>query len=519
MLLGDILRRNAKLYPDKTAIIFEDKRYSYREIEGRANRLAEGLKTNGAVKEDRVGLLERPCPEYMELYTAIPKIGAVLTPLNCRLSGREMEYIINDAEIKILIFGKEFAETVHSIQPNLRTVKTYFCIGEAPSGIGSYEDLIKEFSGELPDIEFDDYEVAVQIYTSGTTGKPKGVMLTHKNMISMFLSKIIDFKLDSDDIFLSSVPFYHTAVLNALVMLYIGGTLIIHREFDPGHFLETIEAEKVTLALGVPSMINFLVQHNEKYHRDYDFSTLKTFFYGASPMPVALLRKAMETFRCNFIHSYGLTEASAGVAFLSFEDHPFEGAKEKVRRLTSCGKEIFNVNVRVVDKEGTEIKSGETGEITVRGDTVMKGYWKLPKETSETIKNGWLQTGDMATVDEEGYIYIVDRKNDMIISGGENIYPREVEEVLSSHPSVLEAAVIGVPDKKWGETVKAFVVLKEGENVSEYEVIDFCKNNLASYKKPSSIEFMDLLPRNSVGKVLKKKLREEYWKGFDRRVS
>jgi acyl-CoA synthetase (AMP-forming)/AMP-acid ligase II len=508
MLIGDILRRNAKLYPHKTAIVFEGKKYSYGELDDRVKRLANGLRAKGIGKGDRVGLLEHPCPKYMELYIAIPKIGAVLVPLNCRLAGPEMEFIINDAEVKILIMGEEFIDVIRSIRGNLKTVGAYFAMGEtAPSGMGRYEDMITGFPPEFQEIEIDDDDVAVQMYTSGTTGRPKGAMLTHKNLMSMYLSRIIDLKLDEGDVFLSAVPYYHTAAEYALIILYIGGTLIIHSRFDPGKFLESIETAEVTVALGVPSMVNFLVQHMEKYPRDYDMSSVKIFLYGASPMPVALLRKAMEAFKCNFLHSYGLTEASPGVTLLRPEDHILEGPEEKVKRLASCGKEIFNVDARVVNEQGIDVKPGEMGEIIVKGDNVMKGYWKLPEETAETIKDGWLHTGDMATVDEDGYVFIVDRKKDMIISGGENIYPREVEEVLYSHPSILEAAVIGVPDEDWGEAVKAFVVLREGEKASEEEIIDFCKKNLASYKKPKFVEFLDVLPRSAAGKVLKKELR------------
>ncbi|MFH1623756.1 MAG: long-chain-fatty-acid--CoA ligase, partial [Pseudomonadota bacterium] len=470
---------------------------------------ANGLRAKGIGKGDRVGLLEHPCPQYLELYIAIPKIGAVLTPLNCRLAGRELEYIINDAEIKMVIMGEEFIDVIDSIKGDLKTLRSFFAIGKAPSGTGTYEDLITGFSPEVPEIDIDEDDIAIQMYTSGTTGKPKGAMLTHKNLISMYISRIIDFKLDENDVFLSAVPYYHTAAEYALVILYAGGTLVIHSRFLPGAFLETLETEKVTFTLGVPSMVNFLLQHIEKHPRHYDFSNLKMFLYGASPMPVTVLRKAMERFKPVFLHSYGLTEASPGVTFLRPEEHILEGPEEKVRRLASCGKEIFNVEARVVNEQGVNVKPGEIGEIIVKGDNVMKGYWKLPEETAETIKNGWLHTGDMATVDEEGYIFIMDRKKDMIISGGENIYPREVEEVLYSHPSILEAAVIGVPDEDWGESVKAFVVLKEGEKASEQEIINFCKENLASYKKPKSVEFLDVLPRTAAGKVLKRELREK----------
>jgi acyl-CoA synthetase (AMP-forming)/AMP-acid ligase II len=398
-------------------------------------------------------------------------------------------------------------------------VRYFFCIDGAISGMDAYEGLIAEFPIEVPQIRIDDDEIAVQMYTSGTTGKPKGVMLTHKNLISMYMSRIIDFKLDKDDIFLSSIPYFHTGAEYALITLYIGGTLVIQRSFDPGSFLDAIEKEKVTVTGGVPAMINFLLQHMEKHPGNYNFSSLRIFAYGASPMPVTLVKKTIETFKCDIYQSYGLTEASPGVSILRPEDHIVEGPGVNTKRLASCGKEIFNVEARVVNKQAIDVEPGKVGEIIVRGDNVMKGYWKLPRETEEAIRDGWLHTGDIATIDEEGYIFIVDRKKDMIISGGENIYPREVEEVLYTHPSVLDAAVIGVPDAQWGETVKAFVVLKEGHKASEQDIIDFCKENMASYKKPKSVEFADSLPRNPIGKVLKKELREKYWEGYDRRVS
>ena len=518
MLLGNILRRNAKLYPDKTAIIYEEKKYNYSELELRVKKLANGLLLNGVKKGDRVGVLGHPSPQYIELYIAIPKIGAILTPLNCRLSARELKYIINDAEIKMLVMEEEFTDLISSIRSDLISVKSFFCVEHKTSDTKAYEDLITGSLPEVKDPEIEDDDIAVLMYTSGTTGNPKGAMLTHKNLLSLYMSRFVDLKFGPDDIYLSSVPFYHTAAEYALIILYIGGTLVIHSSFEPERFLHDIKSEKITFTLGVPAMINFLVQHMEKYPKEYDFSTVKLFLYGASPMPVALLKKAMKAFNCGFLHSYGLTEACPGVCLLKPEEHILQGPPEKVKRLASCGKEIFNVEARVVNQQNIDVRPEEVGEIIVKGDNVMKGYWKLPDETEKALKNGWLYTGDMATVDDEGYIFIVDRKKDMIISGGENIYPREVEEVLYEHPDILEATVIGVPDEAWGETVKAFVVVKEGKNLSEREAIDFCKKNMASYKKPASVEFMKELPRNPLGKVLKKELRKKYWGNHDRKV-
>ena len=519
MLMGDLIRRNTKLYPEKTAIIYEGMNFSYSKLDERIKKLTNGLLAKGIKKGDRVGILEHPSPQYIELYIAVPKIGAVLVPLNCRLAGPELNYIINDAEVKMLILGSEFINLINSIKFDLKTVKNYFCLGKPPQGMSDYEELITNSSSELSFIELEDDEVAVQMYTSGTTGKPKGVMMTHKNLMSMYISRIIDFKLSKDDIFLSSIPFFHTGAEYALIILYIGGTLVIHREFNPGHFLETIGIEKVTFTGGVPSMLNFLLQHMEKNPKKYDLSSMKTLAYGASPMPVAILEKIIKIFKCDLIQSYGLTEASPGVSLLRPDDHIQDGSEKKIKRLASCGKEIFNVETKIVNEYGIDVKPGEVGEIIVKSDGVMKGYWKLPEATAKTIRNGWLYTGDMATVDDEDYIFIVDRKKDMIISGGENIYPREVEETLYANSSILDAAVIGVPDEEWGESVKAFVVLKDGEKLTEKEIIDYCKENMASYKKPKSVEFINALPRNPTGKVLKKELRKKFWEGYNRGVS
>lgn len=509
MLLGDILRRNAKLYPDKTAIIYGEKKISYRGIDKRVKKLAKGLLANGIQKNDRIGLLEHPCPQFIELYIAVPKIGAVLVPLNCRLSGRELKYIINDAKVKMLIIGNEFANTIDLIMQDLKTVTSIYCIEDSPAHIKNYSDLIETSLTEHVALDVKEDEVAVQMYTSGTTGKPKGAMLTHKNLMSNNTGRIIDLKLDANDTFLSCIPYYHVAAEYPLIILYVGGTLVIHRDFDPHRLLRDIRAKKPSILLLVPSMINFVLQYIENHPGNYDFSSIRLLIYGASSMPVAILKKAIETFQCGFIQSYGLTEASPGVTFLMAEDHILQGSKDQIKRLASCGKEVFNVEVRIVNKADADVEPGEIGEIIVKGDNVMKGYWQLPMETEKSIKNGWLYTGDMGTVDEKGYIFIVDRKKDMIISGGENIYPREVEEVLYEHPAILEAAVIGIFDDKWGESVKAFVVLKPQEKVSGNEIISFCKKNMASYKKPKSVEFMDSLPRNPTGKVLKNKLREK----------
>jgi len=517
MLLKDMLGRSVKFYPDKTAIAFEGSRHTYQEFNKRVNRLANALINLGVKEGDRVPVLQDNCHQYIELYFAIPKIGAVIVPLNYRLGTRELLHILNDIEPEVMFVGKDFLNVTDSIKPELKkSIRKYICIEGPHEGMESYENLLGDSSETEVDCKVSEDDVAFQIYTSGTTGKPKGAMLTHRNVVSNTITATLERKRFEPDIYLGVVPVFHVAVENILQMLYVGGTVILLKQFDPKTVLEMIERKKVTYVTLVPAMINFLLDYPDI--DKYDLSSLSLLFYGASPMPVDRLKKAMAVFKCDFMQTFGQTEASPMISILRPDDHIPDGSEEEVKRLASCGRRAFNVEVKIVDEDDNKVAAGEVGEILAKGHNVMKGYWNMPEETAKTLRNGWLHTGDMGRMDDEGYIYIVDRKKDMIISGGENIYPKEIEEVLYTHPSILEAAVIGVPDEKWGEAVKAVVVLKEGEKVTEDEIIEFCKKNLAGYKKPKSVNFIDTLPRTPSGKVLKPELREKYWKRYGRKV-
>jgi acyl-CoA synthetase (AMP-forming)/AMP-acid ligase II len=356
----------------------------------------------------------------------------------------------------------------------------------------------------------------LQLYTSGTTGRPKGVMLTHKNMMANAVSTIIEMEMTRDMNVLGFLPIFHVAIFVLINLVVIGGKVTFIHSFDVPTVLKTMQDEKVTAVGFTPVIFKLLLDHPDI--DKYDLSTLRQVIYATAPMPVDLLRRSLEKFRCDFIQFFGMTEVSPTLTMLIPEDHVLDGPEHKVKWLGSAGRVISNVEVKVVDENGEECPPGVTGEIIGRGDNVMKGYHKMPEETAAVIKDGWYYTGDMGYFDEYGYLFIADRKKDMIISGGENIYPREVEEAILLMEGVFEVAVIGVPDDEWGESVKAIVVKTPGAEITEEQVVEHCKANIASYKKPKSVDFVEMLPRSALGKVLKHELRDPFWEGRDRKV-
>lgn len=517
MLLQDLLRRNAKLFPNKTAVVFQNNRFNFRELQERTNRLANGLMHLGVQKGDRVGVLLNNCHQYVELYFATPKAGAIITPLNYRLAGRELSWIINNAEANVFIFQENYFPTVEAIKSELKSVNHYICTEGDRQGLVNYEELIAQSSAEEPEVDVHDEDVMSIFYTSGTTGKPKGAMLTHRNMISNSQVINIEQKIKVGDVFLIISPLYHTITPACMYAhMYRGNTNVAIDRFDPQLMLEAIQNERVTHVFLVPAMITFTLEYPEI--KKFDLSPLRMIWYGGSPMPVNRIKQAKGVFGCELGQGFGMTEIGpCFVSVLSPEDH-IVLSPEQERRLISVGRNYSNTEVKIVDDADREVPIGTVGEICVQGPNVMKGYWRMPQESAEALKGGWFHTGDLGRFDEEGFLYVVDRKKDMIISGAENIYSAEVENALSSHPAVLEVAVIGVPDEKWGEAVKAVVVLREGMKATEEELIEHCKQRLASYKKPKSIDFMERLPRNVMGKILKTELREKYWKGYEKRV-
>jgi long-chain acyl-CoA synthetase len=510
-MINDVTQR----YPDKTAFLYEDRSYSFEEVNRRINSLANALSDLGVQKGDRVGILAYNRPEHFESF-GLTKAGRVWVPLNHRSVGRELAYLINNSGINTLLLGSEFVEVFNSIRHELDDVRNLICLDTEVEGMTNYEELISTYPSDEPADEVGLDDPATLYYTSGTTGHPKGATHTHKSLLAEIA--VHQGSFDPDDVVLCVMPFFHVggSAAHMFPAFAYGATSVIHKGFNETDVLDAIAKHKVTYVGLVPAMIIRLLEHPDL--DDYDLSSLRTIMYVGAPMPPEALRTGLERFGQVFSQLFGQTE-SLNVAVLKKEDHKLEGSEREVTRLESAGQPFGHGEMRIVDEQGRDVPPGGVGEILARSDRMMTGYWGMPEETAETIEeDGWLHTGDVGRLDEDGYVYLVDRKKDMIISGGENIYSREVEDVLYMHPAVLEAAVVGVPDEKWGESVKAVVVLKDGVEAGEEELIDFCKEHLASYKKPRSVGFREALPKTGSGKIKKAEIREDYWRGEERRI-
>ena len=518
MNLGFHLTRSAMWFSDRIALVDEKIRLSYAELNKRVNCLANELLALGLKKGDRVALFSRNRYQLLEGAFAIYKAGLVEVPLNARLSIQELEEMLKNSETSALILSDEFIEDIEKARSRFPTVKHYIATSDAPPSMLDYETLIREGSISEPKIVVGMDDLASLNYTSGTTGVLKAVMLSHRNRICQAKKHMLvpGIDIDQNSVMCHVTPVTHASSSMVLPIIWRGGCNLILKGFDVEALLKTIERERVTHILLVPTMLNFIMANPAL--KSYDLTSIRTIVYAASPMPVERIKKALEIFGPVLIQCYGLTETSALVTFLSKEDHLHLDDPMRMKRLASAGVPSIECDVRIVNEHGEDIKPGDVGEIIEKGEDTMIGYWKALDLTSQTLRDGWLHTKDMATVDENGYIYIVDRKFDMIISGGFNIYPSEVENVLYEHPAIFEAAVIGVPDDQWGESVKAVVILKEGTKVTEEELIEHCKKRLASYKKPGSVDFVMEIPKNSSGKIMRRQIREKYWAGQERMV-
>jgi long-chain acyl-CoA synthetase len=517
ILIGNMLTRAAKWFPGKEAIVFEETRITYADFNSRANKIATALLEMGVKKGDRVGIVCHNSNHFAEAFFAIAKIGAVSTNLNWRLSPKELAFLLDDSDADVVFFSKRFEYLFGPMKELLKRKFTFIAVdGKSDDDMVEYEELIKKYPDDEPSVDIDSEDVVLQLYTSGTTGRPKGVMLTHKNMYANAISTIIEMELTRDDNILGALPIFHIAIFVLINMVLVGAKATFVHSFDLNVILSLIEREKTTVVAFTPVIFKFLLDHPDS--DKYDLSSIGQVIYATAPMPVDLLKRSMDKFQCDFLQFFGMTEMSPTLTMLLPEDHVLEGPEYKVNRLASAGRPVVGVEVRVVDEKGKECPPGVVGEIIATGENVMKGYHKMPKATAEAIKKGWYYTGDMGYLDEYGYLYIADRKKDMIISGGENIYPREVEEAILLLDGVHEVAVIGVPDDAWGEAVKAIVVPQPGAELTEEMVIEHCRANIASYKKPKSVDFVEQLPRSALGKVLKHELRDPYWKGKKRKV-
>jgi long-chain acyl-CoA synthetase len=518
ILAGGMLRWPAENYPDKIAVRFEGQEMTFRQVNERINRLANGLIDLGLKRGDRVAALLYNSPRAIETRFALMKAGLCMVPINIRQSEEENTYIINHSESTVVILDDEYLPKWERMRGQCPAVRSVIVAGQNPATGLSYEEVIRSSSPREPEVmvSLDDLERIA--YTSGTTGRPKGVMKTIGNDLARLRNDFLnqDYLTSSGDIMLNVAPLTHAA-RELFRKHYIKGACnIIFRRFDEAEILETIQRERVTAAMFVPTMIVRLVLHPGV--RDYDLSSLRRIYYGTAPIAAEKLRLACDLFGNILRQSYGLSEATQPVFLLFPEDLAIPDAEKRARRLTSAGRPVLGIEARIVNERGEEVAPGEAGEILIRGENVMKGYWRDPQATADVLKDGWFFTGDVAKRDEDGFIYIVDRKKEMIISGGFNIYPREVEQAIESHPSVAEAAVIGVPDETWGEAVKALVVLKPDTSATPEEIIELCKTKIASYKKPHSVEFLGSLPKNFQGKVMRRTLRDRYWQNRERKI-
>jgi long-chain acyl-CoA synthetase len=512
--LRDMIDDVAQRYPDKTAFIFEGGSYTFEQVNQRINSLISGLADLGVGKGDRVGILAYNCSQYFEVF-GLAKAGRVCVPLNYRSVGRELVYLINNSEISTLIFESEFLDVVNSIRHEMGAVSSFICLDAEVDGVLNYEELIGAYPPDEPMDEVDAHDPCVLFYTSGTTGRPKGAVHTHKSILAE--TRVPYRNLSSSDVVLCVMPFFHVggSAAHLIPAFAVGATQVIHKSFEESRILRTIEEEGVTYVFLVPTMIIRLLDHPDL--KKHDLSSLHGVGYTGAPMPIEALRTGIERLGEVFFQELGQTE-TLNMTVLKREEHKLEGSARELRRLESVGRPPREGELRIVDDQGRDVPVGEPGELIARSDRIMQGYWRMSEGTASAMRDGWLHTGDVGRMDEDGYIYLVDRKKDMIISGGENIYSREVEDVLYMHPAVREAAVVGVPDDLWGESVKAVVVLKEGASASEDEIIDFCKDNLASYKKPRSIEFTEELPKTASGKIKKVEIREAHWQGYEKRI-
>src|ERR1022692_2218366 len=473
------LRRARQLHADAIAAYDGERTITFAQFADRVTRIANALRDLGVQPGNRVAVLMLNSLRYFELYHAVPLAGAIIVPINIRWNPAEIGFGLSDSGTRLLV------------------VDDYFARLAAASGAAH--------DAPLPDED----DVVALFYTSGSTGGPKGVMLTHKNLYANALHGMVALAVTKDWVWLHAAPMFHVADVGVVYYIVMqGGRSCFVPAFDPEACLEAIERHRVTHMFVVPTMLNAMVNH-PAFDR-YDTSSLRMMVYGASPMPLDLLRRAQEKLRCPFAQGYGLTEASPTLTYLGPEDHTLENAGEQFAPVKSAGRPLVGVEVRVVDAMDRELPPGEAGEVGARGDNIMKGYWNRPAHTRDTLRGGWLHTGDMGMFDTRGYLYILDRKKDMIKPGGENVYSPEVESMIASHPEVLEVSVIGLPDEKWGEAIKAVVVRRPGSALTEQGLIDYCRERMAHFKCPASVDFMDTLPKGGTGKVQKTVLRDKY---------
>ncbi len=518
--VSDIVRVHGKERAERVALILGDRRLTWAELLDESSRVGQGLLAEGVGDGDHVAFLDKNGIEHFEVFFGAAMLNAVCVDVNWRLAPPEVEYIVNDSLAKVFVVGPDFVPILDSIAANLQTVTKIVVIGGHPD-YESFDEWVARHQPVDPGVRSAATDTAFQLYSSGTTGRPKGVMLSNDNFFGLLPMAKEMWELTPESVNLVAMPLFHIGGGGwAIAGMYEGATSVIVRDLDPAALVLMIAELGVTHGFVVPAVLQFVLMVPGV--EDADFSSLQVLVYGASPISDEVLARSVDVFGCKFWQAYGLTETTGAVVNLAPADHDLRGPNR--HRLRSCGLPGPGVEVAIIDNDtGRQLGDGEVGEIWIRSAQVMKGYWNMPEETAKAVTaDGWFKSGDAGFVDGDGYLYIHDRVKDMIVSGGENVYPAEVENVLMGHPAIADVAVIGVPDERWGETAKAIVVRASsaaGAGVTAQELIDFSRQHLARFKCPTSVEWIDALPRNPSGKVLKKDLREPYWAGRDRRVS
>lgn len=516
--LADIPRRFAEDRPDHTALIDGDRRTSYAEFNRLTNRVANGLRDEGLKPGARIAYLGKNEDSFFEILMGAAKANMTVVPVNWRLAPPEVGYILNDAMAEAVFVGEEFYPLVEKNEPALKSLRCAFALGATHPRYRDYRAWRDRQAAADPHVPVDPEDVVIQMYTSGTTGHPKGARLPHRGLVAVRRSEAqIDdgwARWREDEVNLVVSPIFHIAGTNSGVAgLYNGAVNVIVRDFETGAVLDIMQQHRPSRMLMVPSAIKLLIE--DPKCAETDFSSFDYILYGASPIPLDLLKRAIATFGCGFVQLYGMTEACGRATYLPPADHDAAGNA----RMRSAGIPFPGMTVKVLGEDGKALGPGAVGEICVKSPGLMKGYWNLPEATAKAIKDGWLHTGDAGYVDDAGYVFVHDRLKDMIVSGGENVYPAEVESAIFGHPALADVAVIGVPDPKWGEAVMAFCVLKPGMEASEEEIIAFARARIAGFKAPKSVAFVDALPRNPSGKLLKRELRAPFWEAHERQVN
>ncbi len=513
MNTAEFLQISSYTVPDREALVQGDWRVTYMEAADRVNRLATALQSMGVGRGTAVAVMSLNSPAFVEAYYACATLGAVFVPLNYRAKQDELTYMINTAEAHVLFVGQRYLDLLAAIRPTLSTLKHLICFDGQPEGMQGYQALIAATEPEEIVADVDDKDPTILMYTSGTTAMPKGVLLSYLDFTAYVMNTVEPASPDAPEkCTLVSVPFFHIAGSTAMMSSIWGGRKVaILPQFEPEQWMKTVQDEKATHAFVVPTMLKRIMEHPK--YSEYDLSSLELIAYGAAPMPFEVVRKAVEVFKCGLMNAYGQTESTSTLTYLGPEDHDITGLSAealelKLKRLRSVGRPMDDVAVVIMGEQNEILEPGKEGEICVAGARVMSGYYKQEEATNDAIQDGWLHTGDVGYLDPDNYLFITGRKKDLIIRGGENISTGEIENALLAHEDVEDAAVIGVPDPDWGEVIKAILVLREGVSLTPDDVIQYTKSRLASYKAPAYVTFVDELPRNAMGKVLKTELRK-----------